>query len=216
MPTRGRVELAAQALSIIKSQTYEPKEIVIVDDDDDPSFRIPPNGVVYIRQKIRYRIGQKRNQCCEAASGEIIAHFDSDDWSAPKRLFIQVELLKQSQKAVTGFHDMVFYEEHSNKAGKYERQPHGFALGTSLVYRRDWWRSHPYREQDITGTDNKFAYKAAEEKQLITISSYGLQIARVHKDQTNQSRRISNYKPITLDEIPPCFFLHLGRLCGIT
>ena len=53
-------------------------------------------------------IGAKRNYGCERAAGDVIAHWDDDDYSAPERLADQVQRLLESGKAVTGFHSMRF------------------------------------------------------------------------------------------------------------
>ena len=42
MPTRSRPALSRAALNCFLAQTYEPRELVILDDDDDPSFLDPP------------------------------------------------------------------------------------------------------------------------------------------------------------------------------
>src|SRR5262245_29017995 len=98
MPTRGRREFASQALACFLAQTYPAKELVILDDADDPSF---PNkeGLPRDDASIRYLVGArrtipiKRNLIAEAAAGELICHFDSDDWQHPERLSTQVKFL---------------------------------------------------------------------------------------------------------------------------
>ena len=40
-------------------------------------------------------LGAKLNLACDYARGEIIAHWDDDDWYAPRRLSTQVEALAQ-------------------------------------------------------------------------------------------------------------------------
>jgi glycosyltransferase involved in cell wall biosynthesis len=57
----------------------------------------------YIHFGIKHSIGAKRNLGCEAARGEIIAHWDDDDYSAPGRLEDQVRRILTSGKAVTGY-----------------------------------------------------------------------------------------------------------------
>ncbi len=75
-------------------------------------------------------IGAKRNFGCEHAEGEIIAHWDDDDYSAPGRLADQVERLRESGKAVTGFHSMRFTD--GVHWWKYEGT-RNYALGTRYV-----------------------------------------------------------------------------------
>jgi glycosyltransferase involved in cell wall biosynthesis len=68
---------------------------------------IPP-GVRLIHLPGRPTIGAKRNIGVEAATGEVVAHFDDDDWSAPGRLEEQVRRLVSSGASVSGFRSMKF------------------------------------------------------------------------------------------------------------
>ncbi len=43
-------------------------------------------GVRYLQLPQRASIGAKRNLACAEARGELIAHWDDDDWYAPARL----------------------------------------------------------------------------------------------------------------------------------
>ena len=58
--------------------------------------------IVYLRRDQRSSVGVKRNLACEHAEGELIAHFDDDDWYAPNRLSIQVAALRESGHASAG------------------------------------------------------------------------------------------------------------------
>ena len=43
-------------------------------------------GIDYHRLEQRTVLGAKRNLACELAAGLLIAHWDDDDWQAPRRL----------------------------------------------------------------------------------------------------------------------------------
>mmetsp|Transcript_108702 Transcript_108702/g.335767 ORF Transcript_108702/g.335767 Transcript_108702/m.335767 type:complete len:438 (-) Transcript_108702:6-1319(-) len=71
-----------------RSQTYEPKQLVVVDTcEDEPSELLVRKmaedpRVVYRHFHVPERswsIGLKRNLACQLASGDLIAHFDDDD-----------------------------------------------------------------------------------------------------------------------------------------
>ena len=96
-----------------------------------------------------------RNAGCEAASGDVIAHFDDDDFSAPQRLADQLRRLDGAQ--VTGYHTMRFTD--GIKWWVY-RGSFSYALGTSLVYRRNWWAQHKFGNLQV-GEDNDFVRNAA-------------------------------------------------------
>src|SRR5262245_40359289 len=93
LPTRGRHDLATQAVECFASQTYPDKELIIVDDADDPSFRygiLRPDSL-YVTSIERLNIAAKRQLCCEYTTGDVIAHFDSDDYSDPRRLEVLLD-----------------------------------------------------------------------------------------------------------------------------
>ena len=133
MPTRGRPRWAAHALHCFRAQTHPDKELIVLDDDDDPSFPhgLPDTLAAYYRLDHRLRISAKRNRCAELGRGAIITHFDSDDWSAPERMADQVERLEHSGKAVTAYHSMLFYDESSSQAYKYTGHPSYFPVQNS-------------------------------------------------------------------------------------
>lgn len=208
--------LAKCALQCFLDQTYEDRELVIHDDFDDRSF---PDGVDHplVRYHIsdyrhgRFNIPQKRNAVNQLASGSLICHFDSDDWSAPERIAEQVKLLKESGRACTGFHSMIFFDETTRKAARYEtpikNPPNFYALGTSLCYRRDFWHSHRYRESMAIGSDNDFVRRTREEKQLVSVDAGTMMVARSHPGNTGAKNIAgSNYVSVSLDLIPTGFF----------
>ena len=49
MPTRSRPPLSQVALDCFLAQTYEPRELVIIDDEDDPSFPIAESFASTVR-----------------------------------------------------------------------------------------------------------------------------------------------------------------------
>src|SRR4029077_19585158 len=95
MPTRDRPALVSRAIGFFLRQTYANTELIVVDDGSqdigdvasmDPRIR-------YLRLGAPQSIGTKRNVACELARGDLIAHWDDDDWYAPHRLGYQVEQL---------------------------------------------------------------------------------------------------------------------------
>lgn len=84
MPTRGRSDLATSSLDCWRNQTL-PSNLIVLDDQDAPSF---PDGIegpsiLYQRLPERLMIGNKRNIACGLSTFEYIALWDSDDWYAP-------------------------------------------------------------------------------------------------------------------------------------
>jgi glycosyltransferase involved in cell wall biosynthesis len=206
LPTRGRRDWAKLALDCFVSQTWENKELVILDDMADPSFEDGfqfPEGTVYaMHGKEFHAIGKKRNACCNLATGEFIGHLDSDDWSSPTRIEEQLDLLVQSERAVCGFDSILFYQASTQRVGKYNPR-RNYALGSSLLYRKSWWEKHKFPEKNI-GEDNAFVSLASKKSALITMDGSRLLVARVHDNNTSK-KRMENYKAMTLADLPEGF-----------
>lgn len=192
MPTAGRPEMAARAVEGFLAQTWPEKELVIVDDRNRPSF---PNGIDH--PLVRYfcfagafDIGGKRNLCCGRASGQIIAHWDDDDFSAPERLSDQLQRLIESGKSVTGYHSMRFTD--GQNWWKYEGT-RDYSLGTSLCYRKAWWEMNKFPSLQV-GEDNNFTANANAHRQLVTADAGDLMYATIHPGNTSPRKMGDNWK----------------------
>lgn len=214
LPTRGRQKWAAQALTCFLDQTYPAKQLIILDDEEDPSFPDPPDldDVCYFRSPGHLSIPRKRNTCCEMSDTEMICHWDSDDYSAPTRIADQVKLLEESGKAVAGFHSLLFYVEQTRQAFKYTNDK-TFALGTSLMFKKSFWLQHPFRQDPNAlpgvGEDSVFVKAALNAGELISVDAGQLMVARIH--DSNTSPKIldgaqTSYRPVSVDSIPAGFF----------
>jgi len=209
LPTRGRHAFARQAVECFQSQTYLNKELVILDDEDAPSFQqgLTLPQVIYVRHKSR-SIAQKRNIAAGMSQGEIICHFDSDDWSAPERIANQLETLQRSGLPVAGYHSMYFYSE-DGRAFWYDGAAYCDSLGTSLMYTREWWHEHPFwQPRTPWGEDNEFTKYAKEQQRLSRVSAELLMVARAHADNTaakNLSPESIQYQPVDVSRLPAGF-----------
>lgn len=203
MPTRGRRQLAKRALESFLSQDYLFKELIILDDADDPSFEleeINSSIVKYWRAYTRWTISQKRNECCKLAAGQIIVHFDSDDWSAPNRISEQVETLNRFGRAVTGYSTMLFFD--GQRWGLFDNP--AVAIGTSLCYRRDYWEQNPFPSNLKIGEDNEFVRIAKDNRQLIAVEGRSMMVARVHRGNTSP-KLMEDFNVADLSIIPAGF-----------
>src|SRR5215216_1851754 len=118
MPTRNRRSLVGQAIAYFLRQDYQRKELIVVDDGDDCIDDLVPADprVRYIRLERRTPLGAKRNRACAASRGELIAHWDDDDWIAPDRLSVQVSALLEANAIATGVRDLLYYRIHAGEA----------------------------------------------------------------------------------------------------
>ncbi len=186
--TRNRREWLPKAIAAFQAQTYPNRELLILADGEDVRDLIPSDPtirIVHIDEG--FRVGDKRNFGCALADGEIIAHWDDDDYSTPERLADQVGRLQSSGKAVTGYNQMRFTD------GKDWWSYDGignWAIGTSLCYRKDWWAAHPFLSLQV-GEDGQFVGEAQGQKQIVAVPAGDLMTATIHSSNTSP-RRLSD------------------------
>lgn len=156
MPTRARPQFAREAVDYFLAQTWPNKELVIIDDQDAPSCQYgAPSADLSIRYKslrVKQSVGAKRNIACSRARGEIIVHWDDDDFSAPGRMADQVERLLSSGLDLTGYSEMLFTDGAKWRLYSGSKD---YILGTSMCYRKSLWARRPFSEAQI-GEDLSF------------------------------------------------------------
>ncbi len=213
MPTRGRPEYAAMAVECFLSQTWENKELVILDDFDTPSFpkRVEHPLIRYYQtENIVFNIPVKRNRVNALAQGEIIWHLDSDDWSSPDRMAEQVARLDESGKAVTGYYRLLFHRDSDGTAYEYFGHK-GYVCGTSLCYRKDFWEQQRFIENKFTGSDNHFVRAARDASQLDAVIGGPSLVARIHPGNTNHRHKLGpEFHSVDPVAIPPKFYGYVG------
>jgi O-antigen biosynthesis protein len=102
------------AVSSILAQSWANVEIIIVDDGSPPAYDDVLRRAVALGDRIRLvRLAENsgtyaaRNAGLDAAGGEFAAFQDSDDWSHPRRLELQVTPLLEDRKLVATTSDGV-------------------------------------------------------------------------------------------------------------
>lgn len=198
MPTKDRPQFIPGAIDCFLRQTYPHKELVILDDGESIEHMIPRNPAIrYLRIPGPLCIGTKRNMCCEQSNGDLIAHWDDDDWSTPTRLEEQVRALTDNPKIkVTGYNTMLFLDERNGKAYRYTGRKN-YALGTSLMYSREFWLTRKFNGIQI-GEDSMFIKDAP----LLTLPAEKRMVARIHKQTTSAKLGGEEYKLVPISELP--------------
>jgi glycosyltransferase involved in cell wall biosynthesis len=123
MPTSDRRAFMPQAIGYFLAQDYPNRELVIVDDGAQCVADWVPGDerIRYLRLENKMALGAKRNLACREAQGDIIAHWDDDDWMADWRLSYQVQSLIDAQADVCGLSKLLFYNPASDQAWQYVR-----------------------------------------------------------------------------------------------
>jgi len=188
MPTRvRRTAFVAQAIRLFQAQDYPRKELIIIDGDSEDLHKISAYGVIPSEAEIAYvyvdlagtlsqlTIGAKRNLAVSLAHGEIIAHWDDDDYYAPDRLSRQVAPLLAGEADISGLAMDGVLDLNEMAAWRCGPTLHNeiFALGVhggTLLYRKSLWGQTAAFQNSSSGEDGAF---------LRLVLSQGARLARV-------------------------------------
>ncbi|MFZ3201710.1 MAG: glycosyltransferase family 2 protein [Candidatus Acidiferrales bacterium] len=208
MPTYNRQNFIPVALKCYLSQDWPDKQLVVIDDGSETVGRlvkqlVPDAVYIYLAQK--QTIGTKRNLACEAAGGDVICHFDDDDWSAAGRVRDQVMRLLESGKQMTGYHSVTYW--NGMNAYRYVSPIPEYALGTSMCYRKIFWETHRFPAKSYA-EDNALVYNARDEKQLIAVDAGQMMVVRSHASCTSSPKilRQDTWPEVPRASLPREFF----------
>ena len=187
MPTFNRRRFVPRAILYFLRQDYPNKELVLVDDGIDRISDLIPSDprLHYIQIPQRTSLGAKRNLACEQAAGQLIAHWDDDDWHAPGRLRYQVNSLLGAKGDLCGIKILLFLDIRFGRAWRYtypEGQP-DWLSGSSLVYTREFWGKHRFPEIDV-GEDNRFVW-SADKARIVVLPDPTFHVGIIHEENTS-------------------------------
>lgn len=208
MPTCNRRHLIPVALKCYVSQDWPDKELVVIDDGldsvEDLVKQMVPDAI-YIKLKDKQVIGTKRNVACEVAAGDVVCHFDDDDWSADDRIRDQVIRLRESGRQMTGYHSITYW--NGTRAYRYVSHTPQYALGTTLCYRKSFWQTHKFPAKNYA-EDNPLVYEAREAGQLIAVDAGQMMVVRAHTSCTSNAKKMSQntWPEVPLESLPRQFF----------
>jgi glycosyltransferase involved in cell wall biosynthesis len=168
-------------------------ELLILADGADVRDLVPDDDRIrLIHLEGHPGIGDKRNFGCERLAGDFIAHWDDDDHSAPGRLIDQLARLEETGKSVTGYHSIRFTD--GERWWQYRGTPN-YSVGTSLLYRREWWKRNRFRSVQV-GEDNQFVAAASAAGELVTADAGDLMHATIHPGNTSPRKMGSAWTAI--------------------
>lgn len=153
MPTANRPNYVALAAAYFLDQDFKDVELIVVDDGKESVRSMIPDS-----RRIKYfytdpigTIGKKRNYACERASGEIIMHWDDDDWYGHEWISRQITALTQSGADICGLNQILFFSPLVNKFWNYANkdQERPWLAGATMAYRKSFWQDHPFKDIQI-------------------------------------------------------------------
>lgn len=192
-PTYRREHFLRLAHRTVAAQTYPDIEWLVLDDSPAPSEYmrgLADPRIHYRHIPQRMKLGAKRNELVAAATGDVIVHFDDDDYYAPHYVERMLGRLRRGHDFVklSGWYlyavpyEKAGYWDLARKVGRHyiwsPPQPiathtftaannahlkdHELAYGFSYVYRKEVWKKHPFANEVHGGEDQPFALAARE------------------------------------------------------
>jgi hypothetical protein len=187
MPTANRRPFVPQALRYFLRQDYPNRELIVVDDGPDAVGDLLPSDtrVRYIRLAGRKTVGAKRNLACQQAAGEIIVHWDDDDWMAGWRLSYQVASLLNERAEVCGLATLLHYDPAAGAAWRYVYPTGGrpWVAGNTLCYTRRFWNTNPFPDINV-GEDTRFLW-SNRPKKILPLADERFYVALIHPSNTS-------------------------------
>jgi hypothetical protein len=179
LPSYNRESFLPHCLHLLNIQTFTDTfkrkygnialELVIV-DDTKPSYTTIPKfigqiAITHVTLMDRHTIGDKRNKAVANATGDIIIHWDDDDWYDKHRIMIQIEPLLNNNADITAFTDFrilnacngVFYKTSANYL---RRHFYDGIQGGTLCYKREYHTSLVQYPNMNIGEDVRFMIKS--------------------------------------------------------
>ena len=182
MPTYDRRAWIPQAVRSFLGQDYPSLELIVVDDGDDPIADLLPSDprILYMRLTERKTVGAKRNLACERARGEIIVHWDDDDWYPSSRVRVQVAALRERNADVCGTSLLYYLDRERRRAWcyRYSGSPVPWVGGNTLAYRREAWARNRFPDIQV-GEDSQFVWRF-EAQRVVDLRDPSLCVASVH------------------------------------
>lgn len=183
MATADRRAFVPRAVGCFLRQDYPCSELIILDDGADPvvDLALADPRVRYIGLPARHTLGAKRNLCAEAARGDLIMHWDDDDWMAPRRISYQVAELLRAGAEICGLRDMLFLEPASGRTWlyRYPAEQRPWLAGNSLLYTRDFWRRAPFPDLRV-GADLRFVW-GQPLRRAVALPDVTFYVATIHQ-----------------------------------
>jgi glycosyltransferase involved in cell wall biosynthesis len=190
MPTANRRLFVPQAIHNFLKQDYPDRELIVIDDGTDTVADLIPSAssIRYMRLERKHSVGAKRNVACQEARGEIIVHWDDDDWMAHWRLSYQVASLLKQGADICGLDKVLYYDTGSGQAWQFTYPKGGrpWVAGNTLCYTKAFWRMNPFPDMNV-GEDSHFLW-TDRPKSVATLPNATFYVALIHPGNTSPKR----------------------------
>jgi hypothetical protein len=143
----NRKPFLKQAIKYFLNQTYQNRELIVVDDGIECAEELIPRDhrIKYLRLKSHVNLGRKLNIGVENSKGRIIQKLDDDDFYHPRFLEATVNALldRDPEKFIVGFDCFLVL---ILRTGELKFSGHGWCAGQTLCFHRQLWEKCHFRD----------------------------------------------------------------------
>lgn len=112
-PTYGRLPFLGRMVASFLSQTYEDKELVIINDDVNVTIYCDEPNVICINMNKKILVAQKRNIATQVGCYDLYIHLDDDDIFLPERIANHVKI-HQEHPEINLYRNTAAYRVYGN------------------------------------------------------------------------------------------------------
>lgn len=174
-----RPDMLERTIRMFESQDYPNKELIIV------------NGAG--------SIGFKRNEGCNNAKGEIIVHFDDDDYYTPDYISKSVSFLLDNGLNVTGCDHAYFHHAKTNQAWEWHylngAKGMPYVCEATMVYLKSAWDLRSFQDR----SDGEGVYFLAHLPKVKAHGHLDIFVANIHGGNISSHKEVKNMKPVSPD-----------------
>lgn len=202
MLVNGREAMVHRAIKCWRAQTYIKKRLLVLDSGAEQVHGTPYGETdattVWMPDMRAQTIGALRNTAnwcaVERYRPDAIVHWDSDDWSHPKRIEEQLAALLIAPSCVVGYTEMLFWDSVPGQfagAWKYRQSNPALPLGTSLCYLSVAWLACKFEHitppggEDVRWLSQRRLYPQGVSSIPAGGSGSPRMIAAIHGDNTS-------------------------------
>lgn len=195
MPTFNRRKFVPLALQYFLRQDYPNKELIVIDDGTDPVGDLIPDdaSINYHRLEKKRSLGEKLNLACELARGDVIVHWDDDDWYGSSRISYQVDGLQTANAEVCGMNALLYFNISTNTAYKYiyPAKERTWLLGSTLCYTKSLWKHNRFSPLNV-GMDALFVWSAPKQ-QVKPLENNGIAVHMIHGENVSSKNTTGSW-----------------------
>lgn len=200
MPTRNRRAFVAQAVKFFQAQDYPNKELVTLEDGEACNWDVMAGTNYHHLGASHHTIGYKRNFAIlgRIARGDILCHWDDDDYYGPRRLSTQVAPLLRGEADFSAMRMSLLLDAKEGTLWTCDDCTHmrcfkmDIHYGT-LMYWSHYWRQGLHYPDVQVGEDRRFVHALlATDAKLARIVDPGAFIYVLHGGNTTSDMRLAH------------------------